>query len=510
MVARPTFAPARHGLSLLTAVLISACSNDLADPVVPFDPGPKPPEPWVFAENFDDGVLGSALTVWNADPAGQPPAIVLDGTALGGRSLQLTWTGGAEGDQGARIALPEGKQPAAYVRFRYKLPADANLTGPMTLVQFLGPEDQEIGSLNIAAGQWMHWGDVFTDGNGHFATGSTPADCLGKWCWVEASLDYSAETSVRARVWINGDEVLDYTRDDISYSGGIVAALVWGWYAAPAATRSEWVDELSVGTTHQDIPPAEPVAPEVYLSADFSNCSAKAQAGTLLPSSYGGDGDNVAVTHTNPYPGGQCSAEFTFGGNSDDTDDAWAEWRFRLNKPATEVWVAWSAYYPGPLDLLKGTAVYVHRNVSPNNNKLLRLWDEDYNAYRLKVGFSLTAAALSSIIPEYGTNRSGVGRFGAQFARDAITPTQLGRWIRFVAHAKAATAADNDGVIELWEDGQKVISNTALPMYPNGGLGNYFRNGYLLGWANSGFAATTKVWLAKVIIANTKALTDIP
>ena len=42
------------------------------------------------------------------------------------------------------------------------------------------------------------------------------------------------------------------------------------------------------------------------------------------------------------------------------------------------------------------------------------------------------------------------------------------------------------------------------------GAGNYLRNGYLLGWANSGFAVTTKVWLANVIIANTRALTDSP
>jgi len=501
---------------MLTGLLLSSCQNELVDTSAPRANESIPPTislPPValdfsqFAENFDDGSLDPGMSVWNSSPAGQPPAIVDDGTALGGRSLRISWAGGADNSQGAKVAIPGGAGPAVFVRFRYRLPENASLVGFMNLIRFRGPGDKAIGSLSIANGLWSFGGEDLADSSEHPATGSTPADCLGQWCWIEASMDYSAGTAFHANVWVNGIEVLDYTRSGISYPGGIEAVEVWGGFQAPAESRSEWVDELAVGTHYQGLPPSNPV-PEVYFASDFGNCSAIAQVGSLLAPAAGDEGDHVVVTNTNPYPGGQCSAEFTFGGNSDSTDDAWAEWRFQLTKPVTEAWVAWSAYYPGAGDVAKGTAPYVHRAVSPNNNKLLRLWDEDYGAYRLKLGFSLTAGALSNITTEYGTNGTGVGRFGSQYARDAISPAVLGRWIRFVAHVRTATAANNDGVIELWQDGVKVITNTTLPIYPSGGLGNYFRYGYLLGWANSGFAETTKVWLAKVVIASSQALTD--
>jgi hypothetical protein len=469
-----------------------------------------------FEENFDDGALDSTVTVWNNGAAMQPPGIVADETALGGRSLRLTWTGGIENDQGARVTVPGGPLPVVHVRFRYKLPANADLTGLMQLVRFKGRENLALGSLSIAGGQWAHWTDTFSDGFYQFAPGSGPAECLGRWCWIEASMDYSSGTSGRARLWINGVEVLDYTRTGIAYGGGIASVELWG-YGFPPETRSELLDELAVGPAYlgvpfeepdPDPPPPDSANGEVYFAADFDNCSGKARVGTLLPPSFGSGGDGVAITQTNPYPGGLCSAEFTYAGSPDPADDAWAEWRFRLTRPVTELWIAWSAYYPGPADTSKGTAVFAHRPVSPNNNKLLRLWDEDYSSYRLKLGFSMTAGALSHIIPEYGKNRTGVGPGGSRGASNAISHARLGRWLRFLAHVKTATAANNDGVIELWQDGIPVIGNSELPLYPAGGEGNYLRNGYLQGWANSGFAATTKVWIAKVVAASTRALVE--
>jgi hypothetical protein len=66
---------------------------------------------------------------------------------------------------------------------------------------------------------------------------------------------------------------------------------------------------------------------------------------------------------------------------------------------------------------------------------------------------------------------------------------------------RLATAANNDGVIEMWVDGVKTINNTTLPLYPDYGIGNYMRNGYLMGWANSGFSATSNTYIDDVIIS---------
>jgi hypothetical protein len=50
-------------------------------------------------------------------------------------------------------------------------------------------------------------------------------------------------------------------------------------------------------------------------------------------------------------------------------------------------------------------------------------------------------------------------------------------------------------VIEMWADGAKVITNLNLPLYPTGGIGNYLKNGYLMGWSNSGFTQTTYTYI---------------
>jgi len=203
---------------------------------------------------FDDGSFGP-LAPWVTWPIGSTPAtIVADATAIGGKSVRMSWVGGDNNNKGVLVTVPGGPRQKIHVRFRYKLPAGANISGIMKLIRFRGPADKAIGTIDIFGGQWLHWTDDLTDGANHFASGSTPADALDTWIWVEAMADWSAFTSGVFRLWIDGELVLDYTRSGVSYSGGIQTIYLWGYFNSPAETRNEWIDQVAVGTSYIGIP----------------------------------------------------------------------------------------------------------------------------------------------------------------------------------------------------------------------------------------------------------------
>jgi hypothetical protein len=219
----------------------------------------------------------------------------------------------------------------------------------------------------------------------------------------------------------------------------------------------------------------------------------------------GGNGAEKPVVSADIAHSGRYSLEFTFLGGGVG-DDAWSEQRFRFGKLLSEVYMRWYQYFPTGTEQPSVGPKFVHRNDDgPDNNKFLKVWDDDYSKYKLSTGFSTnptsTANGNSVIITEYGNNGRGVGPFGSQFDGNGITDARRGRWVRFDVHIKTATAANNDGVIELWVDGVKTINNTTLPMYPDGGVGNYLRNGYIMGWANSGFTLTSKTYIDDLAIS---------
>jgi len=226
--------------------------DDTVPPPVVIPPPVTPPSGTnvLLAVDFENGLGG--IQPWNTAPAGAPPSIVPD--PLGGNRLQMTWTGNAANNRGALIRLATA-QPKVHIRFRYALPADANVWGIMKLIRFRGPGDKAIGTLNVQSNQWLHWGDDLTDGANHVATGSTPgAAAVGKRCWVEFAMDYTTGTSGHAQVWIDGTKVLDYTRTGIAYTSGIAALYLWGYFNEPAQSRSEWIDNVVVATNYIGVP----------------------------------------------------------------------------------------------------------------------------------------------------------------------------------------------------------------------------------------------------------------
>jgi hypothetical protein len=216
------------------------------------------------------------------------------------------------------------------------------------------------------------------------------------------------------------------------------------------------------------------------------------------------------VTAVNPTTGRSHSLQFEFQGNRDPADDAWSEQRFALGNRPAELHICWDIFVPGPADRDKATAPFVQRKPKgPGNNKLLRLWDDDYRNRHVGAGLSFQPKTSrpgdAEIIVEYFYRRAD----GSLQSKANVGPWTVifhdgtrGRWNRIGFHVRlASTSSSNDGRIELRMNGETLARYEDLPLRssaPN--AKNYFANGYLLGWANSGYDETTRFWIGDVII----------
>jgi hypothetical protein len=227
---------------------------------------------------------------------------------------------------------------------------------------------------------------------------------------------------------------------------------------------------------------------------------------------------NVSVYSGFGHTGSHC-LKFAYPAGSPAVGST-AEQRFNLGANYPELYLEWYAYYPNGTEGLGPR--FVHEAASPGNDKFLRLWsgnqsdgNDGYSQFTVKAGASTdvggVAAGDEKIFAEYGENMLGVGPFGTTGSQPSssfqsfITDSYRGRWIDIKVHVKAASSANNDGVIQIWRDGVQIVSATNLPTYPSGGAGNYYNFGYLLGWANAGFAQATNVYIDDVTFSTTSS-----
>ena len=221
--------------------------------------------------------------------------------------------------------------------------------------------------------------------------------------------------------------------------------------------------------------------------------------------SSNGDSGNAPVVSNDIARTGSTSLKFTYRGSA--SGDAWSEQRFKLGDNLTEIYLEWYQYFPDGTEGLG--AKWTHRFVTgPDNNKFLRVWDDDYVSYKIKVGHSWDSSGdpeKEACITEHAVNASGMTKHGPSWSPspfDGADDTYLGRWIRFRSHVKTASSANNDGVIQLWVDDTLEIDGQVHAIYPSGGVGNYFANLYFNGWANSGFASLTHTYIDDVVISS--------
>lgn len=235
-----------------------------------------------------------------------------------------------------------------------------------------------------------------------------------------------------------------------------------------------------------------------FESGDFSH----KENGFGWAGTNGGSGDTAAAVTTATAHSGTRSVKFTFGAGGP-LEDAWSELRYTLGKNMNEVYMQWYAYFPNGTEGLGPK--WQHRRVSPNNNKFFKLWADNYTGYTVATGVSTWSDAEQNDVyfTEYGTNLTGgVGAFSKDRDYAGATDARLGKWLKIQIRVKCATAANNDGVIQMWIDGALILDDTALDLYPSGGVGNFLRNGYFMGWMNTGFDSTSSMYIDDVTISD--------
>lgn len=224
----------------------------------------------------------------------------------------------------------------------------------------------------------------------------------------------------------------------------------------------------------------------------------------------GADGDAVGISNT-VARSGSYSMKFTYGANPNLCDDAFAEQRFTLGENLPEAWFEYYVYIPAG-----GTAAgpkFYHRSPScaaendangiTSNNKFFVLWDLDYRAKHVQVRaeYRRSRAAADGDSYLYGMWCNDVracGDYGhpGHMWDPAFTDAMKGRWVQVRIHTRVADSkAAANGVFQLWMDGVLRIDMHNLDLAAPTGGNNWFRNGYLMGWANSGFNQTTSVYL---------------
>lgn len=316
-------------------------------------------------------------------------------------------------------------------------------------------------------------------------------------------------------VTLNGASSYDPDGDTITYlwslarPGGSSATLSNTTTANPTFTTdvagtytaSLTVNDGSLNSTTVNIAITSSVAATLIFQDGFESANFTHNEGGIRWNQQNwGSGDSLTVSNLKPKSG-TYSAKFTFGGGIS-SDDAWSELRFQLTTGVQEIYIRYYLYFPDGTEGNLG-ARYYHRVIFPTNNKKMRIWAEDYNN-DVKLGSSFESGSYgtptgdSAIIPEYKPTGQAIGRYGLPVDVNGIANAQRGRWVKFQYRFKVASSANNDGVLQCWKDDVLILNHTTLACYPTGGTNNYFRNGYILGYANTGFDNTTNLFLDDV------------
>ena len=229
-----------------------------------------------------------------------------------------------------------------------------------------------------------------------------------------------------------------------------------------------------------------------------------------------GNGTRTKTLDDRSYTGTKA-LRFRFPGDPDPSAMAMSEQRFTLGSQETEMWWRYKLWIP---------ANYQHRIGSgANNNKgLLMLWSQGYSSGpTVSLHFGTpndfvdgTSASNpnGSVIYAAWRQENGVLRNFynennlSENHKNNMDPTKgiraehFGQWNDIVVHVKAATNdAPYDGAVQAWVNDESMYNVTnATNYFPSN---NYWDEGYLLGWANSGFDEETDLYIDDILIGRT-------
>lgn len=224
----------------------------------------------------------------------------------------------------------------------------------------------------------------------------------------------------------------------------------------------------------------------VIFEDDFEGASAsqwtsatRVDAPATLPAETGraGKGRRFRFLGNPPGQGG------TTGPNG---SDAHAELRFDLGALYSELTIEFDLWIPSN---------YKHRLDGSTNNKFFRAWHSTYSSLS-KIGASLVRGSddnRSTIGSDYVKPANTSMSTAVMSASNYISPTDRAVWIAVKIEIRAPTPS-TPGMIRIYKNGSVFLTDNAVP-YRSDANGQNYRYGYLLGWANSGFAEDTYIWM---------------
>ena len=247
------------------------------------------------------------------------------------------------------------------------------------------------------------------------------------------------------------------------------------------------------------IVPEPSVFAAVFFQDNFESGNLSySESDTHWGGSSHGPEDLVEVSNDRAHSG-SYSLKFHYEGGPSG-DDAWAEQRFVFGNNKTNFYIRFYIYFPSNFTV---------RNDSPNNNKAIVVWGDNYSSKGAQ-GQEFTANAF---VPKAhkvwvggGWELSCDGGFGNIESIDGIghwsmSNLTLRQWICFEYHFKADSGS-GDGAMEFWVDGVKQYGGTNLTWIGATCSPSYFNAGYLLGWANSGYAEDTDIFIDDVVFSD--------
>ena len=180
--------------------------------------------------------------------------------------------------------------------------------------------------------------------------------------------------------------------------------------------------------------------------------------------------------------------------------ESFSEQRFRMGAAYPVIWIGYWLRVP---------INFQHEKVltTPTNNKFFALWMDDYSQHGdgptvvwnfWQDGETLGSRHTISLSNE--TN--GVRGHHASFPGFIEHPSDQGRWMHVVLYARMSTdATSNDGEARIWRRWEDEATYAPISDSPGRGFvapaagPNGWAAGYIMGWANSGYAEDTEFLL---------------
>ena len=217
--------------------------------------------------------------------------------------------------------------------------------------------------------------------------------------------------------------------------------------------------------------------------------------------------DHCAVVSGEKPMDGKYSAKFLFPGDPNSTTDIGCVLYFSLNRYYNDFWIKFDVFFPrnwAPRD----------RDAQAHNKGPVMLasdngWHDSLKAYSSYEAWNGTEHPTGCVSYNRGGFRGH--RYPQLNGKYFLYPDpakDLGRWMNIVARIKFATSSDsNDGIFQIWKDGELGLSVTDANNYLlNGKPGGNF--GYIFGPADTGFNVDTIIYIDNLVISDKPLVGD--